>query len=48
MSSIPEEVAEVLERNRRDRDWFLHYRARWLREQGIIEVRPADDRPTRS
>ena len=36
--TIAEEAAQVLEQNRRNRDWFLHYRARWLREQGIIEV----------
>lgn len=41
--SISEEAAEVWEQNRRDRHWFLQYRARWLRDQGIIEVHPSRD-----
>ncbi len=38
--TIAEEVALVMEQNRRDRDWYLHFKARRLREQGIIEVLP--------
>lgn len=34
-----EEALEALRRNDEGRRWFLEFKAKWLLEQGIIEVR---------
>lgn len=40
-----EEALEALRRNDEGRRWFLEFKAKWLRDQGIIEVRGEASRP---
>lgn len=37
--SVREEVDEEMARNRESRLWYVRFKARWLREHGIIDVR---------
>ncbi len=42
---IREEVQQVLAENHRDRQWWIHFHAKWLADKGIIEVRSSPGSP---